>query len=354
MNATGREARRGLHGLLLTRTIAAEIPLGAGVTAVIFLLFGVFDGLQHPDEAEWRVAISMVPALVLAVAAHATRRGWIADHAMPAFYGFLAGTAMTSTLGTVVLGGRPAELVYTLIIFATAGSGVMSVRVFVWLSVPTVIAYGLVISHLPLLPDERWHWATAGVVAFGAALYMLAARRRSMTALAAAQQEIETLAITDPLTGLLNRHGFSLAAGQLLAVARRQAVPVFALFVDVDGLKGVNDSAGHDAGDRLLHAVGNEIRKVFRESDVVARWGGDEFVVMGLGGGSEPAAVELRLAERLLANQERPQQWTPMLSAGIARQAADTVTPEESLARLVDAADADMYRRREDRRLAAR
>ena len=336
----------------MVRAVAAETPLAAALTAIIFLLFGVFDGLQHPDEAAWRVPISVVPALVLGIAAVAAARGWVAEHAMPALHGALAGIAMASTLGTVLLGGRAIELVYTLLIFAAAGSGVMSVRVFIALAVPGAMAYGAVLRHLPLSADDRWHWIAAGVVTLGAASYLLATRRRSIAALAAAQQEIETLAITDPLTGLLNRHGFSLAAGQLLAVARRQAVPVFALFVDVDGLKRVNDTAGHEAGDRLLQAVGREIQSAFRESDVVARWGGDEFVVVGLGAGSEPAAVEMRLVERLLANHECPQPWSPALSAGIARQPAASLKPEESLARLVDAADADMYRRRESRRRA--
>ena len=337
---------------LVVRTVAAEFSLAAALTAAIFLLFGIFDGLQHPAEAFWRVPISVVPAILLGVASYAAYRGRVAERATPAVVGALAGVAMCSTLGTVVLGGREVELVYTLLVFATAGSAVMSRTIFIVLAVPSAVAYGWVLAQLPLSSDDRWHWTTAGLVTFGAAAYILATRRRSIAALAAAHLEIETLAITDPLTGLLNRHGFSLAAGQLLAVARRQDLAVFALFVDIDGLKRVNDTAGHDAGDHLLHAVGTEIRKAFRESDVVARWGGDEFVVVGLGAGSEPAAVEIRLVERLLANHECPQQWTPALSAGIARQAAASLKPEESLARLVDSADADMYRRREIRRRA--
>ena len=91
--------------------------------------------------------------------------------------------------------------------------------------------------------------------------------------------------------------------------------------------------------------MGREIRGAFRESDVVARWGGDEFVVVGLGIGSEPSVVESRLIERLRANPDVPEEWIGSLSAGTARQPA-TAGPEDSLARLVDAADADMYRRR--------
>jgi diguanylate cyclase (GGDEF)-like protein len=341
---------RGKFAELVHRTVAAEIPLAAALTAAIFLAFGLVDGLQHPEEAEWRVGIAVAPAIVLAIAAYFTQRGQVPDGWMPALYGALAGIAMASTLGTVVLGGRAVELVYTLLIFATAGSGVMSRRIFGLLTACTALAYGAVVSRLPLTPDERWHWVMAGVVALGAAVYMLAARRRSIAALARAQQEVETQAITDPLTGRLNRHGLAVSASQLLAVARRQATPVFALFVDVDGLKSVNDSAGHEAGDRLLRAVGAEIHAAFRESDVVARWGGDEFVVIGLGNGSEPAAVEIRLVERLLANHECPHQWTPAVSAGVARLAATELGREDCLPRLVDAADGDMYRRRLTRR----
>ena len=338
---------------LISRTVVAEMPLAATVGGAIFIGFGLVDSVRAPSEAGWRMAICVVPAIVLFLLAWVTSRGRLRQDLAPTCYAIAVLVTMLSTLGTVMLGRQPVELVYTLLVFASAGAGVLEWTPFAAIAVAGSFGFGEVLSTLRLGDDEFWHWIMAWAVTICAAGYVLATRRRSIAALAAAQQEIETLAITDPLTGLLNRHGFTLAAGQLLAVARRQAVPVFVLFVDVDGLKRVYDGAGHDAGDRLLQAVGREIRGAFRESDVVARWGGDEFVVLGLGNGSEPAALELRLVERLLANHECPREWIPAVSAGLARQSAVDLKPEESLARLVDTADADMYRRRDSRRRAA-
>jgi diguanylate cyclase (GGDEF)-like protein/PAS domain S-box-containing protein len=105
------------------------------------------------------------------------------------------------------------------------------------------------------------------------------------------------LAHVDMLTGLLNRRGFVAAAGQLLRVARRDGRSVSFFFIDVDGLKAINDRYGHTQGDRAIEATATLLRKVFRESDVVGRFGGDEFSVLALTNRPESTA-ELR--ERLV------------------------------------------------------
>jgi GGDEF domain-containing protein len=87
-------------------------------------------------------------------------------------------------------------------------------------------------------------------------------------------------AMTDALTGVLNRHGFQLLAEQQLKMATRNRIPVALLFADVDDLKTINDRDGHAEGDRTLARVAAAIRASTRESDVVARFGGDEFVVL--------------------------------------------------------------------------
>lgn len=103
------------------------------------------------------------------------------------------------------------------------------------------------------------------------------ARVRERTqALARAKQEIEALSVTDDMTGLLNRRGFYKAAEAALASRR----PCVLAFVDVDGLKEVNDELGHAAGDALLIDLAETLRRCFRKRDVVARMGGDEFCVL--------------------------------------------------------------------------
>lgn len=106
--------------------------------------------------------------------------------------------------------------------------------------------------------------------------------RERTSELERANEEIRQLSLTDELTGLHNRRGFSLLADQQLRAARRSDEIVWALFADLDGLKQINDQLGHDAGDRLLCAAARALRETFREQDIVGRIGGDEFAVFGV------------------------------------------------------------------------
>lgn len=92
-------------------------------------------------------------------------------------------------------------------------------------------------------------------------------------------QELEYLSITDDLTGLYNRRGFLILAEHALLQARREGKEAGILFIDLDNLKWINDQFGHGEGDRVLQEFGRMLRKVFRKSDILARIGGDEFVV---------------------------------------------------------------------------
>lgn len=93
-------------------------------------------------------------------------------------------------------------------------------------------------------------------------------------------QDAEALALVDPLTGLANRRGFDERYEQELARSARHDVPVALLALDVDDFKTVNDSFGHVAGDSILAAVGDVLRRAARVSDLGARLGGDEFALL--------------------------------------------------------------------------
>jgi len=112
--------------------------------------------------------------------------------------------------------------------------------------------------------------------------------------------ELELLALHDELTGLLNRRGFYAVAGGQLAIARRKRLPGLVLFVDVDGLKELNDRDGHSAGDTLLRRAAAVLRATFRDSDSIGRVGGDEFVVFSVDATEQDVeAVTSRLAMEL-------------------------------------------------------
>lgn len=156
-----------------------------------------------------------------------------------------------------------------------------------------------------------------------------------------ANREIQELSVTDPLTGLLNRRGFFQVANQQLTTAHSDNHHCLVAFVDVDGLKSVNDEFGHLAGDALLVHVAEALRSVLRVGDVLARIGGDEFCVFI----AQPPPDETSLAERLLAQLNAINDDSDLryrLSASIG-----TVTtvelPDATVDDLVLAADRRMY-----------
>jgi diguanylate cyclase (GGDEF)-like protein len=94
------------------------------------------------------------------------------------------------------------------------------------------------------------------------------------------QRRIEQMAITDKLTGLLNRHGFEALFNQALKESKRTRDKLSVVLFDIDRFKEINDRFGHLAGDAVLHRVGALAQEVLRDSDAICRWGGDEFLVM--------------------------------------------------------------------------
>src|SRR3546814_9852753 len=94
------------------------------------------------------------------------------------------------------------------------------------------------------------------------------------------QRELEHKALHDPLTGLPNRRKFQMTLTEALESARRTGKEHCLCFMDLDGFKAVNDTAGHEYGDMVLVAVSRELEKSIRSGDQVARFGGDEFGII--------------------------------------------------------------------------
>ncbi|HEY1689979.1 MAG TPA: EAL domain-containing protein [Solirubrobacteraceae bacterium] len=175
-----------------------------------------------------------------------------------------------------------------------------------------------------------------------------AERRRSHEELDRHQEELAFLATHDPLTGLPNRTLILDRIEQMLNRARRNKMPVAALFVDLDNFKSINDSLGHAAGDELLCAVAARLDGVVRGSDTLGRLGGDEFVVIAQEL-SLDAGPEL-VAERLLEAMKQPftltgHEETPLtVTASIGVAAGGRA----SAAELLRDADIAMYRAKWD------
>jgi diguanylate cyclase (GGDEF)-like protein len=161
------------------------------------------------------------------------------------------------------------------------------------------------------------------------------------------ERELRHLALTDELTCLYNRRGFFAVATQLLKLAYRKVQTLLLFFCDVDNLKLINDSFGHQAGDLALIRAADALERSFRDADVLARIGGDEFVVMTLEAPSRVEGVLLRRLERNLrkagASENR---YRLSLSVGVAR-----FNPKRavSLGELMSQADQAMYEQKRGR-----
>ena len=200
--------------------------------------------------------------------------------------------------------------------------------------------------------DRAWLVLFASLLSSAGAVLYLRSSLRHARRLMQANGEIMTLAQRDLLTGLFNRREFNARLATLFADGRSGRAPFAVLYFDLDHFKDVNDTLGHPTGDRLLKQVAERVQSVVRQSDVVARFGGDEFAIILT---NADAATAMTLATRI--NDILAQSFTIdgnqvhiTASIGIALCTADTATPET----LVMHADVALYRAKEDGRNCSR
>jgi two-component system, cell cycle response regulator len=165
------------------------------------------------------------------------------------------------------------------------------------------------------------------------------------------QLEALSLSLIDDLTGLSNRKGFLNLAHHYARLAYRTGKPFLIAFIDLDGLKQINDNFGHQEGNRALVEAANVLRDSFRQSDILARLGGDEFAVLIAEAvkGSIATVID-RVQEKLRSRNTDPtRRYQLSLSIGIV--ASDPAKPPD-LEQLLHQADALMYRHKQERRLS--
>ncbi len=151
---------------------------------------------------------------------------------------------------------------------------------------------------------------------------------------------------TDRLTGLDNREATLRRIDDRIARHRSgaKAHPFALLFLDVDGFKAVNDRLGHEAGDAVLQELAQRMRASVRQGDLVARWAGDEFLIVLDGVGEEELAM--RLADQIGAELREPIEVAGGLPLGVSIGIAQYPRDAEDARQLIALADADMYRRK--------
>ena len=162
---------------------------------------------------------------------------------------------------------------------------------------------------------------------------------RTLQLLEQAQTQLALQASQDALTGLANRR----SVDSHLDLRLKHETPFSMIYLDLNGFKKINDTYGHQAGDDLLKQVGERLRLAFRATDLVGRWGGDEFVALVEANLADTQAHVARVAERLskefvISIGETEQRVSVSAAVGVA-----TWRPGESIAAVLQRADAEMY-----------
>jgi diguanylate cyclase (GGDEF)-like protein len=207
----------------------------------------------------------------------------------------------------------------------------------------TIVTIGTVDTAGVLSDWNALGYMMAGIglsVLLATLVFVLATGRvRALAVVSQKTDELRHQALHDALTGLPNRALIMDRIEQLLARSRRNGTSGATLFLDLDGFKNVNDTLGHDAGDRLLQSVAERLCVTLRDADTIGRMGGDEFVIL-VDGGTLDIAPEL-VAERVLDVMRQPfaLEGAPnpvVVTASIGIAIADGSTPVDALR------DADM------------
>jgi len=197
--------------------------------------------------------------------------------------------------------------------------------------------------------DRAWIVLGAGLIVTAVAAAYVGASSRHARRLLSANRKVSELAQVDALTGLANRRAFVERLAVAFAASRRGASPFALLYFDLDHFKDVNDTLGHPAGDALLRQVAERVNGTVRQTDLVGRFGGDEFAVLQ-SDGADPATAGA-LAARICAALAVPYAIDGnavhvTASIGIAVYSADVAGAEAMMVQ----ADLALYRAKEDGR----
>ena len=342
---SGPSGASSMDDALHEDAVRSTLPVLGGMSSVTMVLLATFAAVSHlPTAAVAGLAVAAVLMVGLSLA------GWIWRGSMPApevvAVGMVLVPAGGGILGLVVTDDVTWSLA-VLVALALVGTSVLSTR-WVVAAVYTIWVGWLAGIAAADLASWPLAWLGAGAIVTAAGVLATVSHRRMSEQLGELAATAAQASVRDPLTGLVNRKGLSMLGQQIVETARRSGDAVHCVYVDIDQLRHVNEVLGPEYGDEVVVAIADALRSVTRGTDIVARWGGDEFCVIGPGPGMSPMELERRLRERVLLSPPVPLDvWEPKVCAGGAMLAPwDSGT----LDTLLGKADQEMYLRRALRR----
>jgi diguanylate cyclase (GGDEF)-like protein len=162
------------------------------------------------------------------------------------------------------------------------------------------------------------------------------------------EEELRQLSITDELTGLYNRRGFVTFGEQQLKLANRLKRELLLITADLDDLKTINDTMGHQEGDQALVVVATILMDTFRSSDIIARIGGDEFVALQMKNPDNSMTISSDRLQETLTNRNLKSQKPYKISLSLGSVVYNPEQPT-SLEQLLAEADAKMYEQKKSK-----
>ena len=334
-----RAERRGYRIDLLRRQLPPTMIIGG----VIMLVLGIVFRLNPDNASDWAGFAYFVSSLIMFIFGVAARRMTVAvlewAYAVAMFLILGPFLVRAGTTGSPEIIGTSAVLALALVSMSVAWRPIL----VAWLAL-TVLDVAIVRQLPGYVPNTQMTTVVLLAMLFGMGLLIV--RIRTVDRLADLSVYLRNTAMVDSLTGLLNRHGLARNLQVLVGLARRERAPICAVYLDVDGLKAVNDTYGHDEGDKVLRAVGEALVECSRRGDLVARLGGDEFVVVGVGDHHSVQTLAYRVETTIREMWSDKDLWDGRVSVGTAFTTAD----ELNLDTLLSLADEAMYSQRRIRR----
>jgi diguanylate cyclase (GGDEF)-like protein len=318
------------RGPAYRRRIGGAILIAGGLLGFATLL------VPHTATGGYLSIVLPSSVAILAGSLLFARPNWFPLWATPLFValGTVLITLATRAAGVSGTGTADNEVLYLLVVlysfyFLPARQAILQLA-FVG------FAYGwLLIAEVPLdVGITRWMTTIGTLTLAGLLLRQLNKRVEGLI------EELDASAQRDPLTGALNRRGLEERLGIEITRARRTGEPLTVLTADLDGLKSVNDQFGHAAGDEALQLAAVVMAEGLRDVDVLARTGGDEFVIL-LPACEPDLGLEIAEALRLeMRSRSERESWPATLSLGVAGAPPLPLDPDV----LLEAADQALYR----------
>ena len=276
----------------------AAVPVLTTGLAGLFALFAVL----HVVLLDGTPRLVMVPlaaasAVACGLGALALRVRRLPDHLSQPLTAALVLLVLANAVTHMSVASEPRQTTNVMLLTVGAGAVLLSHALDASRPLPRAGVPGLSAAFL-VGPSSQWAHYIVGMVSATRCRFVLNyLRRGSVRELAESRAGADAAAVRDQLTGVANRRGLAMVGAQMVEQARRQGDAVHCIFVDIDGLKRVNDAPRHASRGRRHRGGRRGAARVTRATDIVARWGGDEFCVVGPGPGMAPLELERRVRD---------------------------------------------------------